>query len=267
MVLPPTPDLPQPDKSETLAINGTRIFYARFGKGPPIVLLHGGMGNSNYWGRQIEHLSDRYSVIAMDTRGHGRSPLTSPALGYSLFAQDVVALMDALVIPKASIVGWSDGAITGLELAMKHGKRVDRLFAFAGNVSRSAMRRAGGRSQTFFDYATRCKAEYAALSPDPDKWPELRASLRSMWHLAPEYTAHELARVTAPTVIADGAYDEIIKPTHCAQMAGMIRGARPFLLPNTSHFAMLQDPDGFNAALDGFMAPGRVWPVRAIGRR
>lgn len=254
LTLPPTPDLPPPDKREMLAINGTQIFCAQFGQGRPVILLHGGMGNANYWGHQIRHLADRYRVIALDTRGHGRSPVTSENFGYSLFAQDVVALMDALDVPKASVVGWSDGAITGLELSMKHADRVDRLFAFGGNVSRRAMRRCAGACPTFVGYVLRCRTEYELLSPQPDKWPDLMRGLRAMWRGQGDFSKGDLERVQAATMIADGAHDEIIKPSHCFDVARTIRSARALLLPNVSHFAMLQDPAGFNAALDGFLA-------------
>ena len=80
LILPPTPELPRPTRSDLVKLNDTSVFFAQFGTGPPIMLLHGGLANSNYWGHQITHLAQGFSVIAMDTRGHGRSPLTSPSL-------------------------------------------------------------------------------------------------------------------------------------------------------------------------------------------
>src|SRR5215831_9779819 len=87
--LPPTPPWPTPAKSDVAAVNGTKIFFAQFGAGEPVLLLHGGMGSSNPWGYQIPELARHFSVIAMDTRGHGRSPVTSAAFSYRLFAEDV----------------------------------------------------------------------------------------------------------------------------------------------------------------------------------
>ena len=94
--LPPTPALPTPTRSDVAAVNGTKIFFAQFGQGEPVLLLHGGLGSSNYFGHQIPQLARHFSVIAMDTRGHGRSPVTSAAFGYRLFAEDVAALLDFL---------------------------------------------------------------------------------------------------------------------------------------------------------------------------
>ena len=111
------------------AVNGTSVYYAQFGQGPPVLLLHGGLANSNYWGLQVVELAKEFSVLVMDTRGHGRSPVMSQVFSYSAFADDVAGLLDVLNIPTVAIVGWSDGGVTGLELAMKRADRVNKLFA------------------------------------------------------------------------------------------------------------------------------------------
>jgi pimeloyl-ACP methyl ester carboxylesterase len=251
--LPPTPALPPPARSDVAAINGTKIFFAQFGAGEPILLLHGGMGSSNYFGHQIAALAKRFSVIAMDTRGHGRSPVTSATFSYRLFADDAAALMDHLGIGKASLVGWSDGAVTGLALAMSRPARVSRLFAFGANSTPDGLKLHGARSPVFAAYAQRCQAEYQQLSPRPEKWPQLVDGLRAMWRSQPSFSKEQLARIAAPTAVADGEYDEIIKPEHTRAMSRQIPGARLVMLPRVSHFAMLQDPVQFNAALLDFL--------------
>jgi pimeloyl-ACP methyl ester carboxylesterase len=254
LTLPPTPQLPAPRRSETVSVNGTKIYFAQFGAaGSAVLMLHGGLGNSNYWGHQVAALADQFSVTVMDTRGHGRSPLTSRAFGYGLFAQDAVALLDYLQIPAASIVGLSDGGVTGLELAMTWPDRVASLFAFGANSTPSGMKPGGARSSVFAAYVARCRVEYAGLSPNPERWPQLVEGLRAMWRREPDYADRALARIKTPMMIADGAYDEIIKPEHTRHMAGVIPGARLAILPNTSHFAMLQDPVSFNQMLMEFL--------------
>ena len=251
--LPPTPALPMPARSDVAAVNGTKIFFAQFGAGEPVLLMHGGMGSSNYFGHQIPTLARHFSVIAMDTRGHGRSPVTSATFSYRLFADDVAALMDHLGIAKASLVGWSDGAITGLALAMSRPERVSQLFCFGANSTPDGLKPHGARSPVFVTYAQRCQAEYQRLSPRPDKWPQLVDGLRAMWRSQPSFSRDQLARITAPTTVADGEYDEIIKREHTVAMSGQIPGARLVMLPRVSHFAMLQDPAQFNAALLDFL--------------
>jgi pimeloyl-ACP methyl ester carboxylesterase len=253
LTLPPTPALPTPARSGVAAINGTMIFYAQFGRGEPVLLLHGGLGNSNYWGYQIPTLAQRFSVIAMDTRGHGRSPVTSAAFGYRLFAADVAALLDHLGIARASLVGWSDGAVTGLALAMTRPARVARLFAFGANSTPDGLKPHGARTPVFAAYAQRCRTEYRQLSPRPGKWPQLVDGLRAMWRSQPTFSNEQLAAIAAPTAVSDGEYDEIIKREHTEAMARQIPGARLVMLPRVSHFAMLQNPTQFNAALLDFL--------------
>src|ERR1700749_3056598 len=111
MTLPPTPTLPAPTDSGYAPVNGIRIWYAEFGKGKPVILLHGGVGNSNYWGNQVPVLARRYRVIVMDSRGHGRSTRNAQPYGYDLMASDVVGLLDYLKVKKGALGGWRDGAV------------------------------------------------------------------------------------------------------------------------------------------------------------
>ena len=254
LTLPPTPSLPPPDKSGIAEVNGTRLFYAQFGDGEPVLLLHGGLGNSNYWGHQIESLAKTHMVVAIDTRGHGRSPVTSSAFGYELFADDVIALIEFLHLPKVSIVGWSDGAVTGLLMAMRKPELVARLFAFGANISLDGMKAGGGRTPVFAAYSSRCKAEYRTLSPDPDKWSKLVDGLRAMWRSELGITKRKLAAIECPTTICVGQYDEIMRLEHGQEIARAIPGARFVIQPGVSHFAMLQNPQQFNEALSEFLA-------------
>jgi pimeloyl-ACP methyl ester carboxylesterase len=251
--LPPTPELPPASQSDLVSINGTQIFFAQFGSGPSVLFLHGGMGNSNYWGHQVPELAKNFSVTVMDTRGHGRSPVTSRAFSYRTFADDAVGLLDHLGIANTAIIGWSDGAVTGLDLAINKGERISKLFAFGGNSSLDGMKGNSGRSGVFASYAARCRQEYLHLSPHPERWPQLMDGLRIMWRTQPTYSSRELASIKLPTTIADGQYDEIIKRDHLERMARTIPHAKLVIQPSVSHFAMLQDPNGFNVALREFL--------------
>jgi pimeloyl-ACP methyl ester carboxylesterase len=250
--LPATPSLPKALRQGLARINRTEIFYAQFGKGPPVVLLHGGLANSNYWGNQVEALSQNFSVTVMDTRGHGRSPVTSNTFSYEVFAKDVVSLLDYLEIASAAIVAWSDGAITGIQLALAHPDRLSKLFAFGANATPEGLKAGGAKTGAFASFVSRCKKEYLALSPHPERWPELQRGLRIMWRTEPNFTKLQLATITMPITIADGEYDEIIKPEHTRQIAAGIKGSRLVILPNVSHFAMLQNPAQFTGAANNF---------------
>ena len=104
------------------------------------VLLHGGLANSDYWGNQVAALAPHHRVILVDSRGHGRSTRDARPFSYDLMADDVVGLLDKLKVPRADIVGWSDGAILGLDLAIRHADRVGKVFAFAANTQTAGVK-------------------------------------------------------------------------------------------------------------------------------
>ena len=239
-----------------MRVNGVDIFFATFGQGDPVLLLHGGLGSSNYWGHQIPALAEKFSVIVMDTRGHGRSPMTSPTFGFNIFADDVAALLAHLELPSASIVGWSDGAITGLQLAMTRPALVSKLFAYGANGSLAGLKPGGSHAPVFASYVARTKKEYAELSPHPEKWPELVSGLGAMWRSQPNFTAQQLKTIKSRTAISDGEYDEIIKPEHTRELARQIPGAELIIQPAVSHFGMLQNPEQFNRTLLQFLSAG-----------
>jgi pimeloyl-ACP methyl ester carboxylesterase len=254
LTLPPTPALPAAKRSGIVSLKGTPVFFAQFGEGPAVLLLHGGLGNSNYWGHQIRALADNFSVTVMDTRGHGRSTLTSPKFGFNLFADDVADLLAHLGIPSVAIVGWSDGAITGLQLAITRPALVTKLFAFGANSSVSGLKPGGSKTPVFASYIGRCASEYAHLSPHPERWSQLTSGLGVMWRTQPSFTKEQLATIKPPVVVSDGEYDEIIKREHTEQISQQIPNSRLLIQPAVSHFAMLQNPTQFNQAIVEFLA-------------
>src|SRR5262249_32973523 len=129
-------------------------------KGEPVLLLHGGLGNSSHFGFQLPALVDRFQVIAIDSRGQGHSTRTSATITYDLMAGDVGAVLDHLNIARASVVGWSDGGEVALKLGIKFPERVNRLFVFGANYDASGSKRRGNRSATFAGYTQKCRADY-----------------------------------------------------------------------------------------------------------
>jgi pimeloyl-ACP methyl ester carboxylesterase len=252
MTLPPTPTLPQATQSGLAPVNGIKIWYATFGRGEPVILLHGGLANSNYWGLLVRALAPKYRVIVTDSRGHGRSTRDDRPYGYDLMASDVIALMDFLKLPKASLVGWSDGAILGLDIAMHHPERLTKLFAFAANSAPSGVADIAN-SPVFNAYIARAEKEYAALSPTPTEYKPFLDQIAKMWETQPNWTAADLRKIAVPTWIVDADHDEAIKRENTEFMAANIPGAGLLLMPEVSHFAFLQDPAQFNADVLHFL--------------
>lgn len=258
MVLPPTPALPTAQHSGFAPVNGVRLWYADFGQGPPVILLHGGLANSNYWGLQVRALAPTYHVIVLDSRGHGRSSRNAAPIGYDAMASDVLALMDYLHLDKAAIVGWSDGAIIGLDITIHHPERVARLYAFAANSNPSGVKDVS-RSAVFSEFTARAATEYAQLSSTPDQFKQFVSEIEQMWATQPDFTAAQLRGIAVPVWIVDADHDEAIKRENTEFMAGEIPNAGLLLQPQVSHFSFLQDPDQFTADLLHFLqhVPGK----------
>jgi len=251
--LPPTPTLPKPETSGIAPVNGIRLWYAEFGHGAPVILVHGGLANSNYWGLQVPVLAAHYHVIVLDSRGHGPSTRTDIPIGYDLMSSDVLALMDYLHIRKAALIGWSDGAIIGLDIAIHHPERLTRLFAFAANSDPSGVKDVS-KSPVFTAYIRQAAKEYAQLSPTPTRFTAFRADIEHMWASEPHFTDDQLSHIKVPTWIVDADHDEAIKRENTDHMAALIPGSGELILPEVSHFAFLQDPVMFNESLLHFLS-------------
>jgi pimeloyl-ACP methyl ester carboxylesterase len=252
-VLPPTPAPIKSERSGQASANGISIYYAVYGQGPPVILLHGGLANADYWGNQIKALAPYHTVIVMDSRGHGRSTRDSRPYGYDLMADDVVALMDVLKVAKADIVGWSDGAILGLDLAMRHPDRVGQVFAFAANTVTSGVKDDVEKNPTFAAFIKRAGHEYEAYSATPKEYDAFVEQISKMWASQPNWTDSQLKMITAPVLVVDGDHDEAIKRGHTEYIASTIPHAGLLILPSASHFAFLQDPGLFNYSILHFL--------------
>jgi pimeloyl-ACP methyl ester carboxylesterase len=252
--LPQTPPRPSAVKSGYASVNGIRMFYAVFGHGSPVLLLHGGLANSNYWGDVIPILvRNHFKVIVADSRGHGRSTRSAEPYSYELMASDVLALLNYLKLTKVDLVGWSDGGIIGLVIAMQYRERLRRLFAYGANGDPSGVRPDIDNSPTFTSYIERTRREYRELSPTPGNYDAFLGQIQAMWAQQPNFAAAQLQRITVPAAIADGAHDEAIKREHTEYLARTIPGATLIILQDVSHFGMLQNPQEFSTAVITFL--------------
>ncbi|MBN9510306.1 MAG: alpha/beta fold hydrolase [Alphaproteobacteria bacterium] len=251
--LPPTPPPIPTDRSGLADVNGIKIHYAIYGQGSPVIMLHGGLANTDYWGNQVPALAAHHTVILMDSRGHGRSTRDTRPYGYDLMADDVIGLMNALKLNAADIVGWSDGAILGLDLAIRYPDRIGHVFAFAANTKTSGVKEGVEKNPTFAAYIERAGREYAVHSATPNDYEAFVAQISKMWADQPNWTDEQLKTIRAPVLVVDGDHDEAIKREHTEYMAATIPGAGLLILPNVSHFAFLQDPKMFNFAILHFL--------------
>ena len=252
---PPLP-LPAPEAADTVHVNGADIHYALYGSGnrEAVLLLHGGLGAAEDFGGQVDALAERYKVVAIDSRGHGRSTDDGQPYGYSLMASDVMGVMDSLGIDKAAVVGWSDGGNIGLDLAIHNPHRLIRVFALGANYRTDALRPSASSDALVGAYVGHAAAQYARISPTPDAWKSFAGRVFAMWSEQPAYTDEQLRGIEVPFVIAAGVYEEAIDEAHTKRMAELIPGAQLLLLGNASHFAHWQQVEAVNAAILEFLA-------------
>ena len=233
--------------------DGARIWYAAYGSGSPVILLHGGLGHSGNWGYQIPALVEAgYRAIVIDSRGHGHSTRDAQLFSYDLLASDVLAVMDTLHIDKATLLGWSDGACTALILASKFPERAAGVFFFACNMDPS-----GTREIEFTPTLQRCFSrhvkDYKTLSSTPDQFDEFSEAVGLMQRTQPNYSADDLAQIRVPVTIVQSEFDEFIKREHAEYLARSIPNAEFVYLTGVSHFAPLQRPEQFNSAILTFL--------------
>ncbi|MER8446929.1 alpha/beta hydrolase [Mesorhizobium sp. M1066] len=251
--LPEPAAMPKPDQSAYAPLNGIQMYYAVFGAGDPVLLIHGGLGHADIWASQVATLSKTHKVIVADSRGHGRSTRTEQPYGYDLMASDYLALLDYLKIDKTALVGWSDGGIIGIDIALHHPERLTRLFAQAANVTTDGVDPGVMTNKTFAAYIDRSGRDYKKMSKTPDQYDAFVAQMSHMWETEPAWAKEQLAEITTPTAIVAGDHDEAIKREHTEYIASVIPGAKLIILPNASHFAMLQAPDEYNQAVLDFI--------------
>ncbi len=233
-------------EGQTAKINGVDIYYEVYGKGDPVFLLHSGLGNGTYFAYQIPVLAAKYQLIVMDSRGHGRSSFDERPISYELMASDVLGLMDHLGIQKADIVGWSDGGIIGLEIAIHHPERLNKVVAYGANFDPTGVRLDVGQNARFNAFIERDAEDYQKLSPHPERWEEFLDNISNMWATEPNYTEDQLKAITTPFLILDGEEEEAIDLNQTKLMALLIPRAKLKLIPGTGHFAMFEKPDEFN---------------------
>jgi pimeloyl-ACP methyl ester carboxylesterase len=216
-----------------VAVNGLNMYYEIHGNGPPLVLLHGGSGSIlEGW---IPLFTPPFRVIAPEQMGHGRTgDFVDRPFHYHDMAEDTVELLRQLGIEEAVIVGFSDGGIVGLDIAIHHPERVTGANARFDGYTRQHQEHVRA-----FDAASQPRSEvYAHLSPDgAEHWPVFLGRLKQMWDSEPNFTNEELQSIVAPTLLIIGDRD-IVTPEHAVEMFRAIPASQLCMVPGAGHGTM-----------------------------
>ncbi|MDI9348725.1 MAG: alpha/beta hydrolase [Candidatus Symbiobacter sp.] len=247
--LPTYAPMPKANQSGYADVNGIKMYYATYGAGEPILFIHGGLGHGDVWGDQVTEFMKTNLVIVADSRGHGRSTRNEQSFGYDLMASDYLALLDQLKIDRVDVVGWSDGGIIGIDMAMSHPERLRHVFAHAANVTVDGVNPKVMENPTFKNYIERSGEDYRKMSKTPNEYDAFVAQIGKMWETQPNWSAEMLGKITVPIAIVFGEYDEAVLRDHTEKMAQMIPGSKLVILKDVSHFAAVQDPESYNAAI------------------
>jgi pimeloyl-ACP methyl ester carboxylesterase len=247
------PPMPATTRSGFASVNGIQIYYAVYGTGDPILMIPIGMADAGMWAAEVPILARHHSVIVADSRGHGRSTRTEEPFSFDLMSSDYLALLDYLKIKRVALVGASDGAIIGLDIAINHPDRLTKLFAQGANATPDGTFAEAADPTASKAASALWVADYRKLFKTPDQYEALHKALGKMWDSEPQFTAAQLASIRVPTAIVMSDHEEWIKPAHARYIARTIPGARIVMLHNVSHYAALQDPIAYAKAVLTFV--------------
>lgn len=242
-------------------IAGLRTWHEVTGDGPAVVLLHGAFGGARSWYYQTPALAKAgYRVHAPERRGHAHTPDVAGPLTYSVMANDTIAYLESEVACPARLIGWSDGAVVALLVALRRPELVDRLVLI-GQYFNSTGRITGGLVDQLLgpapsglgaDIMRFLRTEYDEVSPDGSgHFPVVYTKTLEMIRTEPEIDLRTLGDVTAPTLVLQGDRDEV-SLQHSADVVAALPAARLAVLPG-SHALPAENPDPVNALLISFL--------------
>jgi pimeloyl-ACP methyl ester carboxylesterase len=226
-------------------VNGIQLYYEVYGKGEPLLLIHGNGGAIDNFINQIPYFAAKYKVIAVDSRAQGKSIDTKDSLSFEMMADDFSALLDKLNIDSCNVLGWSDGGINGLLLAIRHPEKVKKLAITGANLLPDSSAFSGA------EYLKQ-QRDYDTLSKMPQT-PEIAHSrkLVGLDLFQPNITLGQLQKIKCPTLVIGGDHD-LILPKHTLLIAESIPGAYLWILPNSSHSTLIDYKDRFNEVVGDF---------------
>lgn len=227
-------------------VRGVNMYTEQYGTGNPLLMLHGNGGSISSMAKIIPYFSTQYKVIAIDSRAQGKSTDEGDSLSFEMMADDIAAIMKEMHIDSAYIIGWSDGGIVGLVLAMRHPKTVIKLAATGANLwpdSTAILPSLWRGEKKIYDslHLTTFKT-----SIEKNRW-----KLFMLDFLQPNIKLNELKNITCPALIISGDHD-LIKLEHTIQIYRSLPLSYLWVLPNSGHGTLIQHTDEFNKKVNEF---------------
>jgi pimeloyl-ACP methyl ester carboxylesterase len=229
-------------------IRGFKMYAETYGTGKPLLIIHGNGGSINNFLYQIPYFSKKYKVIIADSRAQGNSKDEADSLSYEMMADDYAALLDQMKIDSAYVIGWSDGGINGLLLAIRHPEKVKKLAVTGANLWPDT-------TAVFNDVEQMVLPPYNMLKTKTDKNAQEKAGWKLLRLLVeePHILLADLHKISVPTLVIGGDHD-VIKPEHTMLIAQNIPNSYLWLLPNSGHSTPIIYKDEFNKQVDNFFS-------------
>ena len=226
-------------------IRGIKMYYEIYGAGKPLLFLHANGMSINSFSKQIPYFAKEYKVIAIDTRAQGKSVDAGDSLNYEMMADDFNALLDYLHLDSCYVIGWSDGAINALLLAMRHPDKVKKIAITGANLWPDST----AIEPSLYRWLA---AATDSLSKAPQT-PQTKNlyKLTAMMTKEPNISLQELHAITCPALIIGGDHDALL-PQHTLQIAQAIPRSYLWILPNSGHSTPLNYSRQFNETVDDF---------------
>ncbi|HAT3992206.1 TPA: alpha/beta fold hydrolase [Elizabethkingia anophelis] len=219
-------------------LKDAKIYYEEYGKGQPLILLHGNNGSISDFSKQIPFFAKNYRVIAVDTRGQGRSTdLTQDAYSYEKFASDLYQVIKSLNLEQVDIIGWSDGGNTALIFNYEHPEMVNRIVTIGANMNPA------GVKETLIE---QLKKQVAGNDPKTNQ------RLIQLMLNHPDIKSNQLSLITNPVLVVAGS-DDVIKDEHTRLIHKLIRNSELAIIPDATHYIPFEQPEKLNELMLNFL--------------
>ncbi|OLD13723.1 MAG: hypothetical protein AUI50_06690 [Crenarchaeota archaeon 13_1_40CM_2_52_14] len=240
-------------------LTNSRVYYETSGGGEPLLLLHGGFGTVEDFASQTPELAKHFRIIAFERPGHGHTADTSEPFSFETMAEVTVDFIEALKLGAVNLVGWSDGAIVALLVAISRPDMVMRLVSVGGLFDTNAQSKEDLNwirlltPESLRKSASPLVKRHDEASPDgPAHFPVVVEKTKRLWLNEPNITKEELAKISAPTLVIAGDR-EAIPIEHTLELFRSIKGAQLCIIPGTTHFLLSEKPDMANKAILDFL--------------
>lgn len=224
---------------------GINLYYETYGEGEPLLIIHGNGGSINNFIYQIPYFAKNYKVILADSRAQGKSVDKGDSLSYEMMTDDLNALLDTLHLNNCYVIGWSDGGINGLLLAMRHPDKVKKLAVTGANLWPEAT----AVDPFIYNWAKNYYDSLKKLPASPNNISSIK--LTRLLAFEPHITTTQLQKIKCPTLVIGGDHD-VILPQHTMLIAQSIANSYLWILPNSGHSTPIFYREKFNTEVDNF---------------